>query len=213
MDSWQLTPEMRFLDNNLQVKFNIYYNKYRDIVFRRTTAPEGEPLFVNAGALLTYGVEPEVIYQLGDAQLRLVANHYQVESVQGYPGDDNGIYNIPRSQYNLIFDYRLTDQWLYQLSVKYIGARQSPINVAQANEPVVDPYPDSGVVFQSVNHHLPSVYLVGANVQWQADSIPLSLSLTVKNALDKTWQQGGSVVHPYRQTGRWYKLGIEYRFK
>ena len=41
----------------------------------------------------------------------------------------------------------------------------------------------------------------------------MSVSFNVQNAFDKEWYQGGSVAHPYKQTGRWYKLGIEYKFQ
>jgi iron complex outermembrane receptor protein len=40
----------------------------------------------------------------------------------------------------------------------------------------------------------------------------LSLDATVFNALDRRYEQGGTVLHPYPQPGRWFLLTLGYRF-
>ena len=198
------------LDNRLHLKLNLYYNAYSDVVFRRTTALANEPLFVNAGSLKSIGLEQEWTYRVDKTTLRLIGQYYQVTSVEGYGADDDEINNIPRHQYNLLMDQELTEQLSYQLSLKYLGNRRSPIFIAQNNVPVADPFPNEGVDYQVSDNRLPHVLLFNANLRWKLTDQPMMITFNVQNLFDKTWYQGGSVVHPYQQTGRWFKLGVEF---
>lgn len=143
--------------------------------------------------------------------MRAVGNNYLVKSVEGYSANDNEIFNIPRHQYSLIFDHDLSDSLNYQASVKYLSSRCSPIRIANNNQPVPDPFPNEGVDFQVPDHRLGSVVLFNANINWQFQAKD-SISFAIHNVFDKQWQQGGSVVHPYQQTGRWFSLKFEHKW-
>jgi iron complex outermembrane receptor protein len=212
LKSIQFTPEFHFLNKRSQLKFNLYHNEYTDIVFRKKTALPNEPLFINAGKLKTIGIEPEFTYQFEKRTFRFIGSYYKIKKSEGYSADNNEIYNIPRYQFNLIFDQKLNDIVSYQLSLKYIGSRKSPINIAFNNVPVEDPFPNEGVEYQVPENMLPPTFLSNMNIRWQIPSLPMVVTFTVKNIFDKTWRQGGTVVHPYQQTGRWFKFGAEYKF-
>lgn len=211
LQSLQLTPSFILNDNKMKLKLNFYYNHYSDVVYRRTTALPDEPLFINAGELTTIGIEQEWLYQFDSANLRFVGNHYMVQSVEGYGADDNEIFNIPRHQYNLIFNQDISENLSYQTSMKFLSARRSPINIANNNQPVLDPFPNEGVDFQVPDHRLGSVLLFNANLRWHYKT-QNTLSFAIHNLFDKQWQQGGSVVHPYQQTGRWFSLKLEHKW-
>ena len=157
-------------------------------------------------------MEQEINYRLGNKSFRFVGSHHKIKQVTGYNADENEIFNIPRNQYNFIFDHQWGDDFSYQLSLKYLGDRKSPINIALNGEPIKDPFPNQGVEFQVPENRLPSNYLLNMNLRWKFGQRPLTLTFNVQNLLNKTWYQGGSVAHPYRQTGRWFKLGLEYKF-
>ncbi|MFT5162578.1 MAG: outer membrane receptor for ferrienterochelin and colicins [Alteromonadaceae bacterium] len=212
LESYQITPELVFFDKRLQVRLNLYANEYKEVVFRRTTATRDQPLFVNSGGLKSLGFEQELSWQADPFKFRFIASHYNVTSVEGYSADDNEIFNIPRTQFNLIMDHQLTEQLSYQLSAKYLGNRRSPINVALNNIPVADPFPTQGVDFFDLDNRLSHVYLFNLNLRWKPKVWPVTLTFNAQNLFDKNWQQGGSVVHPYQQTGRWFKFGLEYPF-
>ena len=212
LQSLQLTPSFLLKEGKLKVKLNFYYNHYSDVVYRRTTALPDEPLFINAGKLTTLGLEQEWSYQFDKSNVRLISNHYGIKSVEGYGAKGNEIYNIPQTQLNLIFDKSFTEQFNMQLSMKYLGSRLSPINIANNNQPVPDPFPDAGVVYQAPNYRLPSTILLNANLRWKINGQKTTLGLSIQNLLDKQWQQGGSVVHPYQQTGRWVTFSVDHKW-
>jgi iron complex outermembrane receptor protein len=208
LQSYQLTPAYTLLDGKLHAKFNFYYNQYSDVVFRRTTALAEEPLFINAGEMTSFGLEQEWTYQFENTSLRFLGHHYKVNSIDRYSADNDEIFNIPRNQYNLIFGHQLTDKLHYQLSAKYLGNRRSPINIAINNQPVADPFPNQGITYQAPHNRLGAVVLFNANLRWKLAQT--TISFNVQNLFNRQWTQGGSVVHPYEQTGRWFKLGVEY---
>lgn len=213
LESIQFTPEFYWLDNSLQLKLNLYYNRYKDVVFRQVTALQNDALFTNAGQITTAGLEQELSYHFDDKVVRVVASQNQVRQIRHYPSSEDEIFNIPNYQLNLIFDHSLSQQLEYQVSAKYMGKRLSPINIAQDGATVADPYPDSGVDFFAPDNELGGHVLFNAHINWQLTNLPITMSLNVQNLFDKAWYQGGSVAHPYRQTGRWFKLGIEYKFQ
>lgn len=212
LDSFQVSPEFYWLDKSLQVKLNLYYNKYSDVVFRRVTAEQDQALFTNAGHIESIGLEQEISYQFDNKILRFIGSHNRVIDALHYPATDDDIHNIPSVQFNLIFDHKFNEQFEYQLSMQYIGQRYSPINIALDGEPAVDKFPNSGVQLQAPNNELDASTLFNLNLNWQPENLPLSVSFSVKNLFDKDWYQGGSVAHPYKQTGRWFKFGLQYKF-
>ena len=210
--SLQITPEYYWFNKSLQAKFNLYYNEYTDVVFRNANALENEAVFTNAGSLKTAGFEQEISYHIDNKVLRFIGSQNKVVDVTNYPASNDEIYNIPNYQLNAIFDHQFSDQLQYQLSWQFIGERLSPINIAINGEPVTDPFPNSGVTFQDPDYKLGAVSLFNAHARWKVNNSGLTLTFNIRNMFDQNWYQGGSVVHPYKQTGRWIKLGVEYKF-
>ena len=212
LESYQISPEWLFLNNSLSVKLNFFYNQHSDFVFRNNAAPADQPIYTNSGKMDTYGLEHEWHYQFDKNSIRLVASHYRVESVEFYEAQDDEIFNIPQTQVSVIWDTQLSAEMSAQLSARYLSDRHSPINIAASGVPVADPFPAQGVDFQVPDNRLPGVNLLAANIKWRAQTLPLELNLQIENLLDKKWQQGGSTVHPYPQTGRWTQLSVAYRW-
>ena len=112
---------------------------------------------------------------------------------ENYGVDGKEIYNIPALTGNLILDVMpipgMTDKFRTNLSVRYMGAQLSPV---------------SGVVTDD-KHELEQVILLDAGLTVQNFGIEgWSAGANVYNATDVDWKQGGSVQHPYPQTGRWF---------
>lgn len=212
LHSVQITPEYYWFEKSLQAKFNLYYNRYTDVVFRRVSALQNEAVFTNAGEIETAGLEQEVSYHIDDKVLRFIGSQNHIIDAIHYPASNSEIFNIPNYQFNFIFDHQYSDSLQYQVSWQYIGERLSPINIAINGEPVEDPFPNSGVNFQDSTHHLEAVSLFNFNTRWKVNNSNLTLTFNIRNLFDQQWFQGGSVAHPYKQTGRWVKLGIEYKF-
>lgn len=199
LESIQVTPEFYYLDKSLQLKLNLYYNEYKDVVYRKISPADGQAMFTNAGQLNTLGFEQEISYHLDNKVVRFIGSQTKVVKSENHPAKNNEIYNIPQYQFNLIFDHELNSNLDYQISLKYLGKRRSPIS-AVGSSPL------------ALHNELGASVLFNANVNWQLDNLPVTISFNVQNATDKQWYQGGSVALPYRQTGRWYKLGFEYKF-
>ena len=199
LESVQISPEFYWLDKSLQLKLNLYYNEYTDVVYRKISARDSQAIFTNAGQLDTLGFEQEISYHLDNKVVRFIGSQTKVVNSENYPAKDNEIFNIPQYQFNLIYDHELESNFNYQISLKYIGQRQSPVSVAETPS-------------MPRKHQLGSTVLVNANVNWQPAGTPITISFNVQNLTDKEWYQGGSVALPYRQTGAWYKLGFEYKF-
>lgn len=199
LESIQVTPEFYWFNKSLQLKLNLYYNEYTDVIYRRLSSDSSKPVFTNTGQLNTAGFEQEISYHLDNKTFRFIGSQSKVVKSVNYPANGNEIFNIPQYQFNLIFDHELSHQLDYQISVKYLGQRISPINAV-------------GTLPKKANNEIGSSLLFNANVNWQLDSLPITISFNIQNLADKEWYQGGSVARPYRQTGRWYKLGLEYKF-
>lgn len=212
LQSYQVSPEFLLLDNSLTVKLNAFYNFHSDFVFRNNNANAEEAVFANSGKMETFGFEHEWLYRFDTHSIRLAATHQQVVTVEFYDADDDEIFNIPKTQLSLSWDHHVSDSVISQLSAQYLSNRKSPIRIAVNNVNVEDPFPDQGVEFDLPGNRLPSVTLINAKLRWLPKSTPLEISLSVQNLLDKQWQQGGSTIHPYPQTGRWGQVAFSYRW-
>ncbi len=212
LQSYQISPEFLLPDQSLSIKLNAYYNFHSDFVFRNNEATAEEAVFANSGKMETFGFEHEWLYRIEDSEIRLVATHQRVADVEFYDADGDEIFNIPKTQLSLSWDYHFSRSLINQISALYLSNRKSPIRIALNNVNVEDPFPGQGVEFDVPENRLPSVVLINAKLRWLPQSLPLEISLSVQNLLDKQWQQGGSTIHPYPQTGRWGQLAFSYRW-
>lgn len=212
LKSYQFSPEWLLLEQSLSSKLNFFYNIHSDFVFRNREASADESLFANSGKMETYGLEHEWLYRRGAHSLRLVGTYQKVASVEFYDATDDEVFNIPKSQYSFSWDAKLSQSVSSQIYLQYLSSRISPIRIANNNVLELDPFPNQGVEFEQPNHRLPSVVLLHAKLRWRLSSMPIELSISAQNLLDKQWEQGGSTIHPYPQTGRWIQLGAKYKW-
>ncbi|TQV76958.1 TonB-dependent receptor [Aliikangiella marina] len=212
LESFQVSPEFVLQEQQLSVKLNLFFNRHSDFVFRNNAAAADQPIYTNAGEMETLGLEHEWQYQLENNLFKLVASHYQVESVEFYEARDDEIYNIPQTQLSFTWDLQIDPQLANQFNLVYLGERLSPINILSNGVPVVDPFPNQGVDFQLPENRLPGVALINWKMSWKSPNSPLTVSASIQNLTNKMWRQGGSTVHPYPQTGRWGQIQFAYRW-
>ena len=112
---------------------------------------------------------------------------------------------------NVIVDKKLSKNHSFNVALRFIGRQFSPIVIQRDGQHIEDPFPDEGVSYFEPQHYVDNTTLVNANWQWQASS-KLKINLQVNNLFDQQYYQGGSTLHPYQQTGRWYHLKATYRF-
>ncbi|WP_196137661.1 TonB-dependent siderophore receptor [Aliikangiella sp. G2MR2-5] len=211
LESIQLSPEFLWLDKSLSLRLNLFFNRHTDFVFRNNLAAANEPIYTNSGEMESYGLEQEWLYRLENNRFRLITSLQRVNSFEFYEARGDEIFNIPKLQAGLTWDYQATDKLSSQVHVQYIGERLSPVSIASNGVPVVDSFPDSGVEFQVPNNRLDSVLLLHSAVSWKWSN-HLRIKLAFQNLLNERWEQGGSTIHPYPQTGRWGQVSMYYQW-
>ena len=212
LQSYQISQDFLWMDKTLSTKFNFFYNYHSDFVFRNREATAEQPLFANSGKMETFGLEQEWHYQIDNHSIRMVTTYQKVSEVQFYDAANGEIFNIPKNQVSLSWDSELTQNFSSQLFAQYLSSRSSPIRIANNNMLVDDPFPNQGVSFEEPSYRLPSVVLLHAKLRWKFNNLPLEVSMSVQNLTNKKWQQGGSTIHPYPQTGRWAQLGLTFNW-
>ena len=125
--------------------------------------------------------------------------------------DKGYIANIPTITSNLIIDKKITKNLAFNLTFRYVGKQYSPIIIQQNGIKVADPYPSTGVSFDDPNNYVDAALLVNSNINYQLKE-NISFNFKVNNLFDQQHQQGGSTLHPYQKTGRWYYIAAEIRF-
>ncbi len=210
LDSFQLTPTVRF--GKISNTLNVFYNHLYDFVFRNNLAGPDEPIYQNAGTLRTLGVEDELAYVDELFSLRANATYQHVLSAMDYGTRGSQIFNVPAFSSNVIVDVTPLPKRYRNLAVnltaRYVSPQLSPVEIrfADATGATVREYaePDRTVA---------GALLFNAGIRVTDLLTPgLSLDVTVYNLLDRQYQQGGSVLHPYPQPGRWLLLTLGYRF-
>ncbi len=207
LSSYQLTGSVDLFENRLKFTSNLFYNSLTDFIWRNNTAAADEPIYQNAGFLKSWGVENEVAYVHELVTLRANLTYQEAADAKNYGVRGVRIYNISPLSANLIIDATpirsLGDQVWVHVDFKYLDRRLSPISsdVTATNPNVPGPNP---------KNTLPSTFLVNAGFGVRDFvSQGWGLDFRVYNALDTKWQQGGSVQHPYPQTGRWFALNLK----
>ncbi len=202
----QLTPRVRFFDDQLQSTLNVAYNDLYDFIYRNNDALPGEPLYQNAGELTTLVLEEELAWVSTWYRVYGVATYQHVLRLKSYAGneDDNQIANVPSLTANLVLDVNPIWQWYKKawlnVNVRYIGEQLGPIAVSSKNYPAPRP-----------NNVVDAYALL--NLALRIDDLPwtgLGVDVTVHNVLDQRYEQGGSVLFPYPQPGRWFLIRLSY---
>lgn len=211
LSSWQFTPSITLLQNNLYLAGNIYYNRFEDVIYRDNQADNTQPNYSNAGQLESWGLEAEARYHAHPLTLHATIGYQGVIEAERYQVTGSKVNNVPSLTANLLVDWQLSDAQNIAATVRYIGQQESPIALQLNGQPIADPYPNQGVQYYSPNHQVAATWLLDIKYRLQL-SEKWNANLSIKNLLDKAYQQGGSTVHPYPQLGRVASLELLYKW-
>lgn len=211
LKTYQISPSFYFPDLALQYHGTVFYNQADDFIRRDLSAAATEPNFSNAGELTSVGIEQELMGVYGKLTWRANMTWQEVLNYENFSVEDGEIANVPSLTVNGIFDYAWSSQWHTHLTVQHVGEQYSPINVQSNGVAINDPFPNEGVTFQDPNHRVKDVTLFHLQVSYEPID-DMRIDLAMENVLDEQYQQGGTTLHPYPQTGRWTRLGIQYDF-
>ncbi len=201
LQSIQLTPTISLLENKLEFRLNIFYNKLEDFVYRDLNATGDDPRYKNAGKLDSIGFEEEIGFIEKAYQVRANFTYQRALDYANYGVTDTEIHNIPAITGNLILDVNplysmYKDLWL-NLTLRYIGSQIAPWNVPNND-------------FDDKTNKEDQVFLLNLGINVKFDKF--FLDGRVNNVLNTQYSQGGSVNHPYPQAGRWIfvKAGMDF---
>lgn len=208
LKSYQLTNTLGLLNNKLKNNITLFYNHLTDFVYRNNNAAGtlNDPFYVNAGELKNWGIEEEIAYIEENLRVRANASYQKVIDFKFYDVFNDNVKNVPSITANLILDVSpmpstFKNLW-YNISVRYVGEQESPYNIVFPN----------GRSFVNLNYKVKSATIVNTTLRW--DNVlnnNLSVKISVDNVFDEKYEQGGSVIHPYPQPGRWYLVELGYK--
>lgn len=206
LSSLQLTPELTLLDGRFKSTTNVAYQNVRDFIYRDNDAEPGQPFYVNAGLFNAVFIEEEIALLLETMQLRGNATYMEVLAVDNYEALPNTlkINNVPSIWGNLVLDLAppvVPDQQLWtNLTLRVKGEQLAPIRATSIARP------NAAANTENVQ---PAYALIDLGARLQDVVGRLSLDGRVYNLLDTTYTQGGSVLFPYPQPGRWFLVNAE----
>jgi iron complex outermembrane receptor protein len=205
LTSLQLTADLSGLQSRLELEGNLFYNHLKDFIYRDPEATGDEPRYRNAGRLESAGIEGSVKYDHGPVLFHANVTWQYALDAEDYGVTGSRIHNVPGWQGNLLIDFNpvykhYKDLW-FNLTFRYIGSQLSPVLNTYLN----------GVPFSDPAYEVDQVLLVNGGIR--IDKLwGFSLDARIYNLFNASYTQGGSTVFPYPQEGRWFKVGIVYRF-
>ncbi len=211
LETLQITPSTTLLDDRLYLAGNLYYNKLKDFIFRDNGAGVNEPNYSNSGKLTSWGGELEARYQQSDFSLHTTIGFQRTISSEKFATTGNKINNIPALTASFVASWDINESLSTSLITRYVSRQHSPIFIQSNGVAVVDPFPNSGVSFNDLEHEVGSATLLDAKLRYRI-SEQITFKLTTHNLLDKRYYQGGSSLHPYPQAGRNIRASISYQF-
>jgi len=212
MESYQLTPTVKLAEGKVTSSFNVFYNKFSDLVWRNNNLA-GEIRYQNAGFLKVWGIENETSFRQNAYNLALNLTYQAAYDAENYGVSNDKIHDVPNWTANAIlnvnplerFDVHLgsisDDLWV-NITARYIGKQLSPITSEFYN----------GEPSDAKNNKVDDVLLFNAGFRWNNLWKGLFLDGRVYNLLDEKYYQGGTVRHPYPQPGLWWMVTVGYQF-
>lgn len=204
LTSFQVTPTVTLWDGRITNVVNLFYNHLTDFIYRDNSAADDEPIYRNAGMLKSWGVEEELALIGASYRLRMNFTYQEAVDSKDYGVQGSRIDNVPSFTANTILAVKplpARNAWL-DVSTRYIGSQLSPIQIV-----FKDGDGNVKASYEEPFNEVDEVWLVGTGVR--LDDFPRagwSLGARVNNLLDEEYEQGGSVLHPYPQAGRWYMI-------
>jgi outer membrane receptor for ferrienterochelin and colicins len=212
MESYQVTPTFKLAQGKITSSFNIFYNKFTNVIVRNNQLEEGQSAIQNYGLVKQWGIENETRYNQNAYNLGFNLTYQAADGAENYGVSDDKIWNVPNWTANLIFNvnpfelFNFTnetvsqDLWL-NLTARYIGEQLSPIDIKFPN----------GRPFKELDKEVDDVVLFNTGFRWNKLWKDFFLDARVYNLLDEDYYQGGSVTHPYPQAGRWFMVTVGYK--
>ena len=208
LKSLQVTPTWFFSDNQWRYSVNLFYNEVENFIFRNNLADAGESNYSNSGELKSTGIEKEISYQQKNLEFRSVIAWQRAVNSEAFFTHDSKINNVPTYTANLILDWDIRENLCANFTVTHIGDQLSSIQILENGEPVSDPFPNSGVVYQDRLNEISSTTLMSTNWIYKVPKSKLRMSFKINNLFDAEYLQGGSTTHPYPKPGRWFLLSL-----
>ncbi|RKZ85724.1 MAG: hypothetical protein DRR19_15960 [Candidatus Parabeggiatoa sp. nov. 1] len=217
MESFQFTPTIKWAEGKINSRFNLFYNKFSGFIWRNNRA-EGEDIYQNAGELKVLGIENETSYRANTYNIAFNVTYQAADSSEKFPDVlSHEIWNIPNWTANAVFNFNplelfdakldsvSNDLWL-NLTARYVGEQLSPIYI------VFNKGEDNEREINKPDHEVDDVLLFNTGFRWNNLWNGLFLDGRVYNLLDEKYEQGGTVLHPYPQPGRWWMITVGYQF-
>ena len=213
LKSLQLTPSWQLFNGKMLYELNFFYNDLDDFVFRDNMAGPDEPINTNAGKMESWGHEHQLIYRADNWQARLVGFFNRVIYFDDFAAKGSRIHNVPNETVNFIFDYQWSERIKTSIQLNYTGKQLSPININLNGTTINDPFPNQGVIFQDPDNKLGGRTITNFSLTVN-DLFKQNLTgeVHIFNLFDKSYQQGGTTLHPYPQEGRWFVAQLRYHF-
>lgn len=213
MRSVQLSGSLTLLDERLRTTLNLFYNDLYNFIYRNNNAAPTEPLYQNAGHLRSMGAELEAAWIDSWLHVRFVGAYQGAVDAKDYGTRGAIIYNVPAWSGALTLDVAPVTAWKDKLWLhaagRFTGPQLSPVNLTFR-----DPMGNVLAAFNQPNRQIEAaaIFDVGVRVK----NVPVKnvfLQGTVYNLFDTFYEAGGSTVHPYPQTGRWFLITVGYTFQ
>ena len=206
LESLQVSSSWASLDGRFRNQVNLFENRLWDVIYRNNLAAPADPIYSNSGTLRSWGAEWESAFVEPRFRGRFNATYQRAVDASGYGMKAGRIYNIPSFSGNLLLDWNAGPAWV-NLTLQHLGARLSPIEIAFPAQG--GPVPTPARSWSYPDNTLPAVVLLhlGVRIPGRFGSRSF-LDLRVSNATNAQWKQGGSVVSPFPQPGRWATLRL-----
>lgn len=211
LTTYQFSPSFKLPSLNSEYRMTVFYNVADDFIRRDLNALASEPNFSNAGELKSWGIEQEWFWQYKKWNLQANTSFQRVLSHENYAVKDGEISNVPAITANVMAGYKIDKKWNVNSTLQYIGEQYSPIYIQANGVAIADPYPSEGVSFDSESNTVSQATLLHFQLSYQPIKA-LKLDIQIDNAFDEQHKQGGTTLHPYAQTGRWYRFAASYKW-
>ena len=206
----QLTGSVNLLNERLGGTLNLFYNDLFDFIFRNNKAAPGEPNYQNAGYLRSLGAEVEASWVDTWLHVRLVGAYQAAVAAKDYGTRGGRIFNVPAWSGALSVDVAPVPPWKDKLwlhaAVRYVGPSLSPVDLTFR-----DAMGNTVASFVEPDRRIEGAAIV--DLGFRLKHVPvknLFLQGTIYNLFNTFYEAGGSVVHPYPQTGLWFLVTLGY---
>ncbi len=205
LQSVQLSQIFGILDEKLNWRANIFYNKLTDVIYRDkdAIAAMDDPQYINAGELSVVGFENELSLYYDILTIHGNFSYQGAVTAKDYGTDGFRMHHVPNLFGAITTDIKPFSKILRNLHFvatgRFIGEQLSPINTYLNGQP----YKDS-------NHIVESVLLMNAGIQldkWNN----IGFLAHISNVFNTKYYQGGTTSHPYPQKGRWINISLTYK--